>query len=225
MQIKTITDIPFDKFASHINKTALFYSHWKFKKQNKKLAESIFEEIHQQARKLIKGHIIYGCFKGHRRGNFVTISGDNDKRFTFKFPRQKREPKLSIANFFDKETSTIPIQIVTIGREIVKLCHLLHEADKYTDYLYYSGLAAEATDALADYCHKMILADLHLDQKTGKRFAFGYPMCPDLKDQKKIFELLKPERIGISLTETFMLDPEFSTSAIISLDPKAKYIS
>ncbi len=98
------------------------------------------------------------------------------------------------------------------------------------------GLSVETAEALAEYWHKQIRKELGIDYADaenikdlfhqgyrGSRYSFGYPACPNLEDQTKLFELLRPERIGVRLTEEFMLDPEQSTSAIIVHHPEAKY--
>ncbi len=108
-------------------------------------------------------------------------------------------------------------QIVTVGSEVVKRCQRLFAAHKYTDYLYLHGLAVATTEALADYCQKAIEHDLK--KSKLKRISPGFPVWPDLSDQKKIVQLLGAEKIGIAVTETYQLVPEFSTSAMIITTP------
>ena len=59
----------------------------------------------------------------------------------------------------------------------------------------------------------------------GKRYSFGYPACPDLSLQRDLFDLLKPEDIGVQLTEEFMMDPEASVSAVVFHHPEARYFT
>lgn len=114
----------------------------------------------------------------------------------------------------------------------------LFKSDNYTDYLLFHGLSVESAEALAEMWHKRVREELGIADKDaselgklfhqgyqGSRFSFGYPACPNLEDQTKLFELLQPERIGVELTEEFQLDPEQSTSAIIVHHPDAKYFN
>ena len=114
----------------------------------------------------------------------------------------------------------------------------MFKSDNYADYLYFHGLSVESAEALAELWHKRIreelgiaggdateVAKLFRQQYQGSRFSFGYPACPNLEDQAKLFELLDPSRIDVELTEEFQLDPEQSTSAIIVHHPEAKYFS
>jgi 5-methyltetrahydrofolate--homocysteine methyltransferase len=114
----------------------------------------------------------------------------------------------------------------------------LFKSDNYADYLYFHGLSVEGAEALAELWHKRIREELGIagsdatdinklfhQAYQGSRFSFGYPACPNLEDQAKLFELLEPSRIGVALTEEFQLEPEQSTSAIIVHHPEAKYFS
>jgi 5-methyltetrahydrofolate--homocysteine methyltransferase len=125
-----------------------------------------------------------------------------------------------------------------MGRNASEYSHKLFEADNYADYLFFHGLSVEAAEALAEYWHKRIRQELGIagrdaDKVTklfhqgyqGSRFSFGYPACPNLEDQAKLFELIDPSRIGVELSEEFQLHPEQSTSAIIVHHEEAKYFS
>jgi 5-methyltetrahydrofolate--homocysteine methyltransferase len=125
-----------------------------------------------------------------------------------------------------------------MGRRASEHSAALFKSDNYTDYLLFHGLSVESAEALAEMWHKRIreelgianadapqLAKLFHQGYQGSRYSFGYPACPNIADQTKLFELLKPERIGVELTDEFMLDPEQSTSAIIVHHPEAKYFN
>jgi 5-methyltetrahydrofolate--homocysteine methyltransferase len=163
-------------------------------------------------------------------------------RQRYEFPRQKKEPFYCISDFFRPKSSgemdVIAMMIVTIGSEATPRIQEIYKSNQYTDYLYLHGLSVETAEALAEYWHKRIRMELKIDaadspnnrelfqQKyQGSRYSFGYPACPHLEDQTKMFELLDPSRIGVSLSEEFQLDPEQSTSAIIVHHPDAKYFS
>ena len=127
---------------------------------------------------------------------------------------------------------------VTVGDVVSKRTRELFEQDEYTEYLYLHGIGVECAEALAEYWHKKMRAELGIagdDKPTpkelfaqgyrGSRYSFGYPACPDMSYQEKLFSLLEPERIGCSLTENWQIDPEQSTSAIIVHHPEAKYFN
>ena len=160
----------------------------------------------------------------------------------FTFPRQPTGKRLCLTDFFAATDSgrvdVVAFHLVTMGSRASEYAQELFKSDNYTDYLYFHGLSVEGAEALAELWHKRIREELGIaggdaddvrklfrQQYQGSRFSFGYPACPNLEDQAKLFELLDPARIGVELTEEFQLDPEQSTSAIIVHHPEAKYFS
>jgi 5-methyltetrahydrofolate--homocysteine methyltransferase len=160
----------------------------------------------------------------------------------FRFPRQKIEKHLCISDFFKSiESGLIDIvafQIVTVGKEATLYTQKLFESNNYHDYLYFHGFSVEATEALAEYWHKVIRKELNIhhdnskdikklfkQEYQGSRYSFGYPACPNLEDNIRLFEILKPQRITITLTEEFQMVPEQSTNALILHHLQAKYFS
>lgn len=160
----------------------------------------------------------------------------------FEFPRQSHGRHLCIADFFrpleSNDYDVLGVQIVTVGGKATEYSNELFRTNNYSDYLYFHGLSVESAEALAEYWHRSIRTELGIasDDATdvrrlfsqgyrGSRYSFGYPACPDLEEQTKLFQLLRPERIGLSLSEEFMLEPEQSTSAIIVHHPAAKYFN
>ena len=130
------------------------------------------------------------------------------------------------------------MMLVTMGQRASEYAQELFTSNNYKDYLYFHGLSVECAEALAELWHKTMREELgiaHDDAKEikrlfsqgyrGARYSFGYPACPHLEDQTKLFALLQPERIGVELTEEFQLVPEQSTSAIIVHHPQAKYFN
>ncbi|MEP6741763.1 MAG: vitamin B12 dependent-methionine synthase activation domain-containing protein, partial [bacterium] len=149
---------------------------------------------------------------------------------------------LCLADFFAAQDSgrmdVVAFHLVTMGRRASEYAHELFKSDNYADYLYFHGLSVESAEALAEFWHKRIREELGIaaddapdinklfrQQYQGSRFSFGYPACPNLEDQAKLFELLDPGRIDVELSEEFQLEPEQSTSAIIVHHPEAKYFS
>ena len=159
----------------------------------------------------------------------------------FTFPRQKEGRRLAIADFFAPKSSgkmdVIGLSLVTIGPKASVETQRLFEAGEYTKYLYLHGLSVETAEALAEFHHKKMrhdlgiagddapeIRDLFHQKYRGSRYSFGYPACPNLEDQTKLFTLLKPEEnVGVRLTSGFLLEPEQSTSAIVVHHPAAKY--
>ena len=128
--------------------------------------------------------------------------------------------------------------IVTVGTKASDEAHKLFKDNAYSDYLYLHGLSVETAEALAEYWHRRmreeleIAVELHPEFREwihqryhGGTYSFGYPACPNLVDQTKLFELLNPSRINVTLTEEYQLVPEQSTSAIVVHHPEAKYFN
>jgi 5-methyltetrahydrofolate--homocysteine methyltransferase len=159
----------------------------------------------------------------------------------FTFPRQREGRRLCISDFFAPKSSgkvdVIGLSLVTVGAKASVETQRLFEAGEYTKYLYLHGLSVETAEALAEYHHKLMRAELGISGEDsphtrdlfhqkyrGSRYSFGYPACPNLEDQTKLFSLLHPEEnIGVRLTTGFLLEPEQSTSAIVVHHPAAKY--
>jgi 5-methyltetrahydrofolate--homocysteine methyltransferase len=170
-----------------------------------------------------------------------TVSTQPKELLRFTFPRQKEGRKLCISDFFARagsdRTDVIGLSLVTIGAKASVETQRLFEGGEYTRYLYLHGLSVETAEALAEYHHKKMreelgiagedsphIRDLFHQKYQGSRYSFGYPACPNLEDQTKLFKLLDPEKnVGVRLTSGFLLEPEQSTSAIVVHHPAAKY--
>ena len=201
-------------------------------------------KLHSERENLLVPQVVYGYFPCQSEGNDLVVYQDDGRteRTRFTFPRQPGGRRLCLADFFaSKESGRVDVvafQLVTVGRRASAYAHELFRTDNYSDYLYFHGLSVESAEALAELWHKHVreelgiagrdaaeLAKLFHQGYQGSRFSFGYPACPDLEDQTKLFELLGPERIGVELSEEFQLVPEQSTSAIIVHHEEAKYFS
>ncbi len=159
----------------------------------------------------------------------------------FSFPRQREGRRLCISDFFAAKSSgkmdVIGFSLVTIGAKASVETQRLFESGEYTKYLYLHGLSVETAEALAELHHKKMreelgiggedaaeIRDLFHQKYRGSRYSFGYPACPNLEDQTKLFVLLRPEEnVGVRLTSGFLLEPEQSTSALVVHHPGAKY--
>ncbi|KJL44952.1 homocysteine S-methyltransferase family protein [Microbacterium trichothecenolyticum] len=163
-------------------------------------------------------------------------------RLRFHFPRQRRDRHLCLADFVRSRESgqvdVLPVQLVTAGANIDSVTAKLFAEDRYRDYYELNGLVMQLTEALAEYWHARIRSELGFSQEDptdtaglfkleyrGARFSLGYPACPDMEDRRKVVELLRPERMGVELSEELQLHPEQSTDAFVFHHPEAKYFS
>jgi 5-methyltetrahydrofolate--homocysteine methyltransferase len=179
--------------------------------------------------------------EGHPSAPLRAGSGTRKELLRFTFPRQREGRRLCISDFFAAPSSgkmdVLGLSLVTIGPKASIETQRLFEAGEYTRYLYLHGLSVETAEALAEFHHKKMreelgianedsphTRDLFHQKYRGSRYSFGYPACPHLEDQTKLFALLHPEEnVGVRLTTGFLLEPEQSTSAIVVHHPGAKY--
>ena len=240
----------------YVNERSLYQFQWGFRKQGRSLDDFLGwakQELRPVMRRMLtlcaeqdilKPQAAYGYFPAAGQGNDLIIfdvDGMTEKaRFTL--PRQPREDGECIADFFrdvdDAQRDVIGLQVVTVGQKASDVARLWFEDNRYQDYLYLHGLSVEMAEAMAEYVHKRIRAELGFaaedDRDTekmlsqgyrGSRYSFGYPACPRLEDQAAILEMLGAQRIGVDLSDEFQLHPEQSTSAIVTLNPHARYFS
>jgi 5-methyltetrahydrofolate--homocysteine methyltransferase len=176
----------------------------------------------------------------HKTGCRIEPSGPVREWKRFAFPRQEGRRRLCISDFFrsveSKQYDVLGVQLVTVGDRASDLAEQLRKDNRYQDYLYLHGFGVESAEALAELWHKRMRQELGFGSEDassireifqqgyrGSRYSFGYPACPNLEDRAMIVELLRPQDIGVSLTENFMLTPEQSTDAIVAHHPQAKY--
>lgn len=197
-----------------------------------------------EADDILRPQAIYGYWKAAGQGNdLIVFEQDGTTEVArFSLPRQPKEDGECIADFFrdinDEQRDVIALQVVTVGQKASDTARLWFEDNRYQDYLYLHGLSVEMAEAMAEYTHKRVRAecgfaaedDRDMDKMLaqgyrGSRYSFGYPACPKLEDQAPLLRLLDAERIGVSLSDEWQLHPEQSTSAIVVLNPRAKYFS
>jgi len=196
-----------------------------------------------QTESLLEAAVVYGYFPCVSEGNDLVVLGEDRVELErFSFPRQRRDRHLCLADFFrpreSGEFDVVAFQLATAGRRISVATAELFEKNSYRDYLELHGLSVQLTEALAEYWHTRIRNELgfggedpdNLDEffrlgYRGARLSFGYPACPNLEDRAKVVRLLRPERIGVTLSEEYQLAPEQSTDAVVVHHPEAKYFS
>jgi 5-methyltetrahydrofolate--homocysteine methyltransferase len=196
--------------------------------------------------------VVYGYWPCYSEGDTLVVlrpgadvADPAAELHRFTFPRQTRGRFLCLADFFrDRELAlakgpdVIAFHLVTMGAAVSRSTAALFERNAYRDYLELHGLSVQLTEALAEMWHARIRSDLGLgaldgpvddmirDQAyRGSRYSFGYPACPDLEDRAKLVSLLRPERIGVELSEELQLHPEQSTDALVVHHPEAKYFN
>jgi 5-methyltetrahydrofolate--homocysteine methyltransferase len=187
----------------------------------------------------------YQFFPSYSEGNKLHILDPNNTNSileTFDFPRQEKLPYRCISDYVRPKQADgfdyVAMFAVTAGSQIRELAQGFKEQGDYLKSHAVQALALELAEGLAERTHQLIrdrwgfpdAPDFTMDQRfsakyQGQRFSFGYPACPDLEDQAKLFNLLKPEDIGIKLTEGFMMEPEASVTAIVVSHPEAKYFN
>jgi 5-methyltetrahydrofolate--homocysteine methyltransferase len=239
-----------------LDERALYVGQWGLKGNRGEYEEMVTSQGRPRLRSLLNevqsngwlnAAVVYGYFPCYSEGNDLVIlhhEGENKgkERTRFTFPRQRRDRRLCISDFFaSKEsgkTDVVAFHVVTMGASVSKAAAELFEANKYREYLELHGLSVQLTEALAEHWHARMREELSVkDQDSselqgildqgyrGSRYSFGYPACPDLEQQVQLCSLLDPERIGVELSEEFQLHPEQSTSAIIVHHPEAKYFN
>jgi 5-methyltetrahydrofolate--homocysteine methyltransferase len=252
----------------YLDLQALFAGQWQFRKPKDQsredydafLAEKVYPVLDHWKEKVVQEQllhptVIYGYFPCQSEGNSLLIydpalltTGSNqlpegsEPIWKLDFPRQRSGHRLCIADFFaPKESGQVDVfamQAVTVGEVATAYAKTLFEANEYTDYLYYHGIAVQTAEALAEWTHARVrrelgFGDLEPDNireilqqhYPGSRYSFGYPACPNIQDQYRQLELLQTERINLFMDESEQIYPEQSTTAIITYHPFAKYFS
>ena len=253
---KIIKGIPIANYLGMLDERALFVGQWGLQGKRGEYDQMVESEGRPRLRSLLNevaangwlnAAVVYGYFPCYSEGNELVIlhhEGEHKgkERVRFKFPRQSRDARLCLSDFFRSKDSgeidTVAFHVVTMGESVSAATAELFAANKYREYLELHGLSVQLTEALAEHWHARIREELGfsvddskeiseiLDQGyRGSRYSFGYPACPDIEQQTQLCELLEPERIGVRLSEEFQLHPEQSTSAIIVHHPQAKYFN
>nr|WP_269440696.1 methionine synthase [Micromonospora tarapacensis] len=259
---RVIKGVPLADYAALLDERATFMGQWGLRGARGGKGPSYEELVETEGRprlrywldrlisdQVLEAAVVYGYYPAYAEGNDLVLLDENGhaERARFSFPRQRQERRLCLADFFrprGEELDVVALQLVTVGQPVSEYAAKLFARNEYRDYLEVHGLSVQLTEALAEYWHKRVRAELTLpDGRTvadddptdlagllrtdyrGCRYAFGYPACPDLEDRAKIVELLGAERIGVQLSEEFQLMPEQATDAIVVHHPEASYFN
>ena len=253
---RTIEHVPPKALVPYLNERMLYQFQWGYRKDGRSLeafmawAQRELRPIlkrmldRAEAENILRPQAVYGFWKAAAEGNDVILFDEDGKAelARFSLPRQNRPDGLCIADFLrgvdEGQRDVIGLQLVTMGGRASDVARQWFAENRYQDYLYLHGLSVEMAEALAEYIHKRIRAELGFAAEEprdmhallqqgyrGSRYSFGYPACPNLADQRMLLALLRAEEIGVALSEEDQLEPEQSTSAIVVTHPQAKYFS
>jgi 5-methyltetrahydrofolate--homocysteine methyltransferase len=267
---RVVKGIPAGDFTAMLDERATFLGQWGLRGSRGGDGPSYEELVETEGRPRLRywldrlategvlahAAVVYGYFPAVADGNSLVVLDeprpDAGEQFRFTFPRQRRDRRLCLADFYRPrelavaagEVDVVALHLVTMGQAIADYAGELFAKDAYRDYLEVHGLGVQLTEALAEYWHRRIREELHFASGAavaeedpaeveaffklgyrGARYSLGYGACPDLEDRAKIVALLQPERIGVVLSEEFQLHPEQSTDAIVAHHPEAKYFN
>ncbi len=251
---KVVKGIALADYVQMLDERALFLGQWGLKgkdfevmaeEQGRPQLRSLLNEV--QSKGWLNAAVVYGYFPCISEGNDLIVLHHegplkDQERVRFTFPRQSRDRRLCLSDFFKSrgsgEVDVVSFQVVTMGDSISRAINELFQKNLYREYLELHGLSVQLTESLTEHWHARTREELAIDGEDsstldeifsqgyqGSRYSFGYPACPDLEQQAQIFELLEPERIGVTLSDEFQLHPEQSTSSIVLHHPEAKYFN
>ena len=252
------SEIPLEEVIAYLDRQALFAGQWQMRKAKGQSREAYEADLEAKAEpvlqqwlkrsveeQLLHPAVAYGYFPCGRDGNEVVVFNPEGSRELGRFalPRQRSGNRYCIADFYrdldnGRPTDVLPMQAVTMGEQASLFAQRLFEADSYSDYLYFHGLAVQMAEALAEWTHARIrrecgfadaqgmpLRDVLAQRYRGSRYSFGYPACPNVSDSRQQLLWLGAERIGLSMDESDQLHPEQSTTALVALHSTARYFS
>ncbi|TDD84467.1 methionine synthase [Saccharopolyspora karakumensis] len=267
---KVVKGVAVNDYLQLLDERATFFGQWGLRGAKKGEGASYEELVETEGRPRLRhwidelstqgilqhAAVVYGYFPCVTEGNHLVVldkeEPDAQERHRFFFPRQKRDRRLCLADFFRTreqaeqtgQVDVLPIQLVTMGQPIADFANELFAKNAYRDYLEVHGMGVQLTEALAEYWHRRVRREMawanggNVAQEDpsdvreffklgyrGARYSFGYGACPDIEDRAKLVDLLEAERIGVVLSEEFQLHPEQSTDAIIAHHPEAKYFN
>ncbi len=244
------------EYGAYLDERATFMGQWGLKPSRKEGGPSYEDLVETEGRPrlrmwleraqtegMLQAAVVYGYFRCVSEGNdLIVLSETGQERERFTFPRQQRDERLCLSDYFrpksSGETDVIAFQLATMGPAVSEATAELFGKNAYREYLELHGVSVQLTEALAEYWHVRVRQELGISaadpaeldgffsvKYQGARYSIGYPACPDLADRAKIARLLQPERIGVELSEEMQLHPEQSTDAIVVHHPAARYFS
>ena len=251
---KVVKGVALNDYSQMLDERALFLGQWGLKgkdfesmaiEEGRPRLRSLLNEV--QSKGWLNAAVTYGYFPCYSEGNDLVVlhhEGElkGQERVRFTFPRQSRDRRLCLSDFFRSKESgeldVVSFQIITMGQSISDAITKLFNTNLYREYLELHGLSVQLTEALTEMWHARTRDELGFSKEDnsdlkelfnqgyrGSRYSFGYPACPDLSQQVQLLELLEPEKIGVTLSEEHQLHPEQSTTSIVLHHPEAKYFN
>jgi 5-methyltetrahydrofolate--homocysteine methyltransferase len=230
-----------------LNEGVLFKFQWGYLKKQKSSEEHeeqlrtvVRPILHNLLRRaedeaIFQPRAVYGWFRCRPEGDTLHVQREGGEE-VLRFPRQAGPGGRSIPDYFRPEGDVVGLMAVTVGQRASEVARAWFEAHDYRNYLYLHGLSVELAEALAEYLHRQMRAELGISggdarelqelfhgRYQGRRYAYGYPACPEMADQHKLLSLLGAERIGLLMDEDEQLFPEQSTAALVVHHPAARY--
>ena len=258
------SEIPLEAVFAYLDRHALFAGQWQLRKATGQTREDYEAMLAEKAEpvlqawkvrcieeQLLTPRVAYGYFPCGREGNGLVVFDPEQRQRElgrFVLPRQRSGNRYCIADFYRdlaadssgaaQPNDVLPMQAVTMGAGATQFAQQLFQGDRYSDYLYFHGLAVQMAEALAEWVHARIRAELGFadpaglplrdvlaQRYRGSRYSFGYPACPNVADSRQQLQWLGAERIGLSMDESDQLDPEQSTTALVALHSQARYFA
>jgi 5-methyltetrahydrofolate--homocysteine methyltransferase len=241
---RVLRDIPLDEVFELLDLDELYRLQWGARGSGPEYERTVREEFAPTLERLkreaheerwLKPEAVYGYFPVQSSGNDVIVydaaayqsdGGSLREIARFHFPRMVGRERLCLADYIRSvdsgDVDVLPLQVVTVGDAATRRFEQLQSAGEYSEAYYSHGLSVETAEAVAEWMHRKVKAELGIE--TGKRYSWGYGACPDLDDHATVFRLLPAkEALGMELTEAFQLVPEQSTAALVIHHPEAKY--
>lgn len=252
---KIMTDIDPHSILEYMNKLALFSHRWGYSKKNlqdfeyeKLLNETVIPEFQETVQEVISKNILqlgikYGYYYCNSDGSDLIIYDNNNDELTrFSFPRQDIENGICLSDYFHPVSSgikdVVAFHVVTVGNRAAEYCKELFDNNEYKKYYQFHGFFTEFAEAMAEYAHKIIRAELKTDgadaktahgiislKYNGRRYSFGYPACPDLEQNSQLDSFFDFSEIDVSITENHEMVSEYTTCAIVVYNSSAEYFT
>jgi 5-methyltetrahydrofolate--homocysteine methyltransferase len=240
---RTFEDIPVSELWSLLDRRELFKLNWGVRATDGKEYDQLIEDefapllLDLQSEVEESGwlhpRLVYGYYPCRSDKETLYVYDPSNPTTILQelvFPRQHDRDHLALPDYWQSVESgdmdTIAFQVVTVGDEVNSVTEEMNARGEYSRALYLHGLAVQAAEALAEYNHRRIRREWGIEPNRGLRFSYGYPACPEMSEQAKMFALLKPESaIGVTQTEAFQMVPEASTAALIGHHPAMKYFN